>query len=170
MLGLRLWPVRPDPGKVLPRSRLASMDRVSQLSTVVAIDCWHDAGLDDMPDDARESVSVLWGTGGGGLQTTDRGYRDLFIRQRSRISPLTVVLGMNNAAASQVALQLRLGGDCLTYSVAWASSAVAVGEGLRRLQAGHGEVVIAGGGEGILPFGMFKAWESMQVEKDIGGI
>lgn len=157
-----------DPASVLPRSRVSTMDRVSQLSTVAALSAWHDAGLDDLDADARDAVDVMWGTGGGGFHTIDRGYRDLFVKQRPRISPLTVVMAMNNAAASQIALSLGLGGRCQTYSIACASSAVAVGEAFHRIQAGRATLALAGGGEGILPFGMLKAWESMQVTADAG--
>jgi len=152
-----------DAAATLGRSRLTTMDRVSQLSTVAAASAWQDAQLQSLPDEQRESACVLWGTGGGGTQTTERSYRDLFVHGRSRISPLSVVLGMNNAAAAHIALQLKLGGACLTYSVACSSSAVAVGEGLRRIRSGETDVVLAGGGEAAMPFGMLKAWESMQV-------
>jgi 3-oxoacyl-[acyl-carrier-protein] synthase II len=157
-----------DAGAVLGRSRLATMDRVSQLGTVAAMHAWRDAELDDLPCAQRDLACVLWGTGGGGTQTTERSYRDLFVKGRARISPLSVVLGMSNAAASHIALQLGLGGDCLTYSVACASSAVAVGEAFRRIRSGEADLVLAGGAEAALPFGMIKAWESMQVMAPAG--
>ena len=147
----------------LGKARLTTMDRVSQLSTVCAMQAWADAGLDGLPQQARESVPVHWGTGAGGMQTTERSYRDLFLKGRSRISPLSVVLGMQNAAASQIALQLELGADCITYSVACSSSAVAIGEAFRRVRAGDAPLALAGGAEAALPFGMLKAWESLQV-------
>jgi 3-oxoacyl-[acyl-carrier-protein] synthase II len=147
----------------LGRSKLSTMDRVSQLSTVAASSAWADAGLDDLDDEFRESIGVQWGTSGGGLQTTEKGYRSLFLSGRSRISPLSVVLGMCSAAASHIALKLRLGGDCLTYSIACASSAVAIGEAFRRVQTGQAEIMVAGGGEAMMPYGFLKAWDSMRV-------
>ncbi|HET8868996.1 MAG TPA: beta-ketoacyl-[acyl-carrier-protein] synthase family protein [Aquabacterium sp.] len=148
---------------VLGKSRVATMDRFSQLGAVAAGSAWQDAGLQDLTTDDREQVAVLWGTGGGGVQTTERSYRDLFVRGRSRISPLSVVLGMNNAAASHIALQLGAGGACLTYSVACASSAIAIGEAMRRIQQGDCEIALAGGAEAAMPYGTVKAWESLQV-------
>lgn len=152
-----------DAAPVLGRTRLTTMDRVSQLSTVAALSAWSDAGLADRPGEARDEVAVHWGTGGGGTQTTERSYRDLFIKGRGRISPLTVVLGMLNASASQIALQLGLGGECLTYSVACASSSVAIGEAFRRIRAGDLTLAVAGGAEAAMPYGVAKAWESLQV-------
>jgi 3-oxoacyl-[acyl-carrier-protein] synthase II len=158
-----------DASAMLGRSRLSTMDRVSQLSTTASQLAWDDADLRDLPDEQRESTCIFWGTGGGGTQTTERSYRDLFVKGRSRISPLSVVLGMVNAAAAHIALQLRLGGDCITYSVACASSAIAVGEAFRRIQAGQANVALAGGAEAAMPFGALKAWESLQVMAPGGG-
>ena len=152
-----------DAASSIGKSRLTTMDRVSQLSTVCAMQAWADAGLNDLPQETRESVPVHWGTGAGGQQTIEHSYRDLFLKGRNRISPLSVVLGMQNAAASQIALQLALGAECITYSVACSSSAVAIGEAFRRVRAGDATLALAGGGEAALPFGMLKAWESLQV-------
>lgn len=152
-----------DAASTLGRPRLTTMDRVSQLSAVASLSAWADAGLNDADDTLREHTGVYWGTGGGGAHTADRSHRDLFVKQRPRISPLTVVLGMHNAAASHIALGLGLGADCLTYSVACASSAVAIGEAMRRIQHGEMDVALAGGAEASMPFAAVKAWESLQV-------
>ena len=159
-----------DAGAELGRPRAVTMDRVSQLSVLAARAAWADAGLAGvaagsgaLADAERERSCVMWGTGAGGIQTLERGYRELFVKGRPRISPLSVVMGMNNAAAGQIALLLGLGGACFTYSVACASSAVAIGEALRRVRWGECAVALAGGGEAALPYGTLKAWLSMQV-------
>jgi len=155
-----------DAAAELGRPRAATMDRVSQLSALAARSAWADAGLaaeGALTATERERACVMWGTGAGGIQTLERGYRDLFLKGRPRISPLSVVMGMNNAAASQLALLLGLGGACFTYSVACASSAVAIGEAMRRVRWGECTVALAGGGEAALPYGTVKAWQSMQV-------
>ena len=155
-----------DAAGVLGRARVATMDRFSQLSALAARSAWADAGLDAsgaLADAERARACVLWGTGAGGIQTLERGYRDLFLHARPRISPLSVVLGMHNAAAAHLALLFRLGGECLTYSVACASSAVALAEAMRRVRWGGCAVALAGGAEAALPYGTVKAWLSMRV-------
>jgi 3-oxoacyl-[acyl-carrier-protein] synthase II len=152
-----------DGAAALGKSRLTTMDRVSQLSAVAALNAWNDAGLDNLPEAAREEACVLWGSSTGGLQTIERGYRDLFIKERKRISPLSVILSMTNASASHIAMRLGLGGDCISYAMACASSTVALGEAFRRIQNGQADVIVSGGGEAMMPFGSLKAWESMQV-------
>lgn len=157
-----------DAAAALGRSRLTTMDRVSQLSAVAAQNAWQDAGLSDASEALRQRCGTYWGTGGGGTHTVDKSYRDLFVKQRPRISPLSVVLGMHNAAASHIALGLGLGADCLTYSVACASSAMAIGEAMRRIQHGGMDIAVAGGAEASMPFGSLKAWESLQVMAQVG--
>jgi len=155
-----------DMAALLGRARAATMDRVSQLSALAGRSAWEDAGLaaaGAISADELERSCVMWGTGAGGMQTLERSYRDLFIKGRPRISPLSVVLGMNNAAAGQLALLLGLGGACFTYSVACASSAVAIAEAMRRVRWGECAVALAGGAEAALPYGTVKAWQSMQV-------
>ncbi len=152
-----------DVAPLLGRSRATALDRISHLGALAASAAWHDAGLDGMNEAQREETAVLMGTAVGGAQSTERGYRDLFIRNRNRLSPLTVVQCMNNAPAAHIAQLFGLGGTCFTYSVACASGAAAIADGARRIQAGECQVVLAGGAEAALPFGIVKAWLSMQV-------
>jgi 3-oxoacyl-[acyl-carrier-protein] synthase II len=152
-----------DPAAQWGRAAVSTMDRVSQLSLSAASDAWQDAGLAGLDQPSLEEAGVFWGTGAAGANTTDKGYRELFLQQRSRISPLSVVQGMHNAAAAHIAFRLGLGGACFTYSIACASSAIAIGEAFLRIQQGQLSLAIAGGGEAALPYGSLKAWESMQI-------
>ena len=158
-----------DAAAELGRARVVTMDRVSQLSALAAAAAWADAGLACIgpAERERERACVLWGTGAGGIQTIERGYRDLFVKARPRVSPLSMVMGMHNAAASHIALLLGLGGDCLTYSVACASSAVALAEAMRRVRRGECSLALAGGAEAALPYGTVKAWQSMRVLAEV---
>lgn len=152
-----------DAGPLLGKGRAATLDRISQMAVLAAASAWGDAGLDALSEEDRESVCVLLGTGVGGIATIEKGYRDLFLRNRQRLSPLTVVQAMNNAAAAHVAQFYGLGGACYTYSVACASAAAAIGDGVRRIRSGDCTIAVAGGAEGALPYGNVKAWLSMQV-------
>jgi len=148
--------------ETLGRSRANGMDRFSQLGTVAAQAAWRDSRLEQATV-PKQDIGVFWGTGGGGLSTTERSYRDLYLRDKARISPLSVVLGMNNAAAAHIAFGLGLGGANFTYSVACASSSIAIGEAFRRVRSGETPVMVAGGSETPLVYGVIRAWESLQV-------
>jgi len=107
--------------------------------------------------------SVFWGTGMGGAQTVEAGYIDLFVNEKHRVRPMTVVSSMNNAAASQIALHTGFGGTVNTYSSACVSSAQAIGEAFRHIRHGYAERAIAGGSEALLNYGVLSAWDALRV-------
>ncbi|MDQ7988564.1 MAG: beta-ketoacyl-[acyl-carrier-protein] synthase family protein [Candidatus Dactylopiibacterium sp.] len=146
---------------VLGRPLAAVTERYSQLGVAAGLAAWDDAGL--ARDAGSDLYGVSWGTGVGGTLTFERGYTDFYVNGRDRAHPLSVVLAMNNAAASHLAIQLGLGAACLTYSVACASSAVSIGEAMRRIQGGESDLVLAGGSEAPLSFSVMRAWEAMRV-------
>jgi 3-oxoacyl-[acyl-carrier-protein] synthase II len=152
-----------DPTAVFGRARAGTLDRYSQLGVAAGLEAWRDAGLEPAADEDRESWGVAWGTGVGGALVFERGYRDLFISGRERLPPLTVVQAMSNACASHLAIQLALGGSCATYSVACASSAMAIGDAFRRVRSGAAPVMLAGGSEAPLAYGVIRAWLALQV-------
>ncbi|NDU85050.1 MAG: beta-ketoacyl-[acyl-carrier-protein] synthase family protein [Ferrovum sp.] len=151
-----------SPEITIGRSLSSMTDRFSQLGLAAAFSAWSDAGFARIGAGA-DDFGVSWGTGAGGALTYEKGYLDFFERGKRRVSPLTVALAMHNAAASNIAIALGLGGSCLSYSVACASSAVAIGEAYRRIQSGESRLMIAGGSEAPLSLSMMLAWNAMRV-------
>jgi 3-oxoacyl-[acyl-carrier-protein] synthase II len=137
------------------------LDRVSQLALVAAGQAIGDAQLELSRED-RERCGVFVGTGMGGAQTTDNSYHTLFAQRSDRIEPYTVINAMNNAPAAWVGIDHGISGPILTYSTACSSSAVALGEGARRIQNGELDIVVAGGAEAPLVLGVLRAWQAMR--------
>ena len=150
------------PEQAIGRALSSVTDRYSQLGLAAAFSAWSDAGL-PRKEAGSDDYGVSWGTGAGGALTYERGYTDFFELGKRRVSPLTVAMAMNNAAASNLAIALGLGGACLTYSVACASSAVSIGEAYRRVRSGNDKLVIAGGSEAPLALSIMLAWDAMRV-------
>ncbi|MGH8796533.1 MAG: beta-ketoacyl-[acyl-carrier-protein] synthase family protein [Caldimonas sp.] len=140
--------------------KLRMLDRVGQFAIVAAnraLDDARHAALDRL----RDRAGVFVGTGMGGSQTSDDGYRTLYGENSDRIKPYTVLAGMHNAPAAWIAIEHGLRGPNLTYSTACSSSAVAIGEAWLRLAHGDLDFAIAGGAEAPLSFGSLKAWEAL---------
>jgi 3-oxoacyl-[acyl-carrier-protein] synthase II len=78
------------------------------------------------------------------------------------VQPYSVLMAMNNAAASWIGIECGFTGPNLTYSTACSSSAVAIGEAFRRIAAGDADVMIAGGAEAPLNLGTLVAWDAMK--------
>jgi len=144
----------------LPRARLAGVDRFSAFALIAAHEAVADAGLAGAA--CLERAVVCVGTGLGGAETLQHGYEELLLRGGGRINPLTVVKGMNNAAAAHIAIDFRCHGHSITYSTACSSSAIAIGEALLALRHGRADVAIAGGAEALLTLGTIAAWEALR--------
>ncbi|WP_312756844.1 beta-ketoacyl-[acyl-carrier-protein] synthase family protein [Pulveribacter sp.] len=149
----------------------AMMERFAHLGLAAAFDAWADAGLERQPceSDTREDWGCVWGTALGGIQAFERGYKDIWLKGRERLSPLSVVMGMNNAVNAHISIQLGLGGVSSSHAAACASSAIAIGEAYRRIRAGHASVMLTGGSDATQTYGVAQAWLAMRLmSPDVG--
>lgn len=141
--------------------RLRMLDRVSQMALAAAGQAILASKIDfSRENPARCGVSV--GSSMGGAQTTDEAYYNLYGEGSERVQPLNIIAAMNNAPAAWIGIEHGLSGPNLTYSTACSSSAVALGEAARRIQTADVDVMVAGGAEAPLTYGVLRAWEAMR--------
>jgi len=153
-----------DPDAALGRPLASMMDRFAQLGMAAAFDAWDDAGLPRQADgESRDNWGVAWGTALGGTLAYEKGYRELWQKGRERLSPLSVILGMNNAANAHISIQLGLGGVSMSHTVACASSSIAIGEAFRRVRSGEATIMVTGGSDVPQAYGVARAWEALRV-------
>jgi 3-oxoacyl-[acyl-carrier-protein] synthase II len=154
-----------DPNAALGKPLAGMMERFAHLGVSAAFDAWQDAGLERQAADPaeRDQWACIWGTALGGILAFEKGYRDMWQNGRERLSPLSVVLGMNNAVNAHLSIQLGLGGVSMSHTVACASSTVAIGEAFRRVRDGEVPVAITGGSDATQAYGVAKAWEAMRL-------
>jgi 3-oxoacyl-[acyl-carrier-protein] synthase II len=149
-----------DAGTYFSKKIARTLDRVSQFAMVAASQACQDAAL-ELPGEEKRRAGVYLGTGMGGARTLEDSYAQLFKQNVRRLHPLTVVMVMNNAAASYISMTHGLKGPCLTFSTACSSSAVAIGEAFRQIKHGYADVMLAGGTESLLTQGVMMSWESI---------
>lgn len=154
------------PDRELGKPLASMMERFSQLGMAAAFAAWQQAGLsrsatEDGSD--RSRWGCLWGTALGGLAAHERGARDLWLKGRDRVSPLSVVMGMNNAANAHISIQLGLGGVSSSHTAACASASMAIGEAFRRVRSGEAEIMVTGGSDVCQSMSVVRAWEAMRV-------
>ena len=153
-----------DAEAVLGKPLASMMDRFAQLGMAAAFAAWEDAGLPRASNgESRENWGVAWGTALGGTLAYEKGYRELWQKGRERLSPLSVLLGMNNAANAHISIQLGLGCVSMSHTVACASSAIAIGEAFRRVRSGEATVMMTGGSDVPQAYGVARAWEALRV-------
>jgi 3-oxoacyl-[acyl-carrier-protein] synthase II len=150
-----------DGAQHFTKQQLALMDSVSQFALYSAQQAAIDANLTLSSDDLIRTGCYI-GTGMGGAKSTEDGYVRLYKEKQSRLKPFTVLMAMNSAASSQIAMHFQLCGPNLTFTTACSSSTIAVGEAYRQIQQGHCDIMFAGGTEAFLTFGTIKAWEALR--------
>ncbi|HET7831619.1 MAG TPA: beta-ketoacyl-[acyl-carrier-protein] synthase family protein [Gallionella sp.] len=150
-----------DPTSHFSKIQLTSIERFSQFALVAADQAVQDAQL-EISEAEQVRAGVCMGSCLGGASTLEDGYVEIFLRDYPRVKPLSVLLSMNNAAASHVSIKYGLRGHNVTYATACSSSAIALGEAYRLIKHGYMDVMLAGGSEAMLTLGAMKAWEALR--------
>lgn len=145
-----------DASRWFNRLQLSGVDRVSQLAVAAAEMAQADSGL---PAPA-ENTGVYIGSGMGGAAAIDKAFHNHF--SGGRVPPLTVPAFMANAPAAHIAMRAGIHGPALTYSIACASSAVAIAEAAKAIAIGEIDYALAGGSEALLVPSVVQAWQALQ--------
>lgn len=150
-----------NPTEHFSKIQLTGIERFSQMALIAAEQAVQDAKL-VLDESEYPRAGVYMGSCLGGAGTLEDGYVEVFKKDNPRIKPLSVLLSMNNAAASHLSIKYHLQGSNITYSTACSSSAIAIGEAYRQIKHGYADVMLAGGSEAMLTLGAMKAWEALR--------
>ncbi|MBY0575457.1 MAG: beta-ketoacyl-[acyl-carrier-protein] synthase family protein [Gallionellaceae bacterium] len=150
-----------NPGDYFSKIQLTGIERFSQFALVAAEQAVQDAQL-ALSEAGQPRAGICMGSCMGGAGALEEAYVELLKHDNLRIKPLTVLLNMNNAAASHISIKYHLQGPNMTYASACSSSAIAIGEAYRQIKHGYADVMLAGGSEAMLTYGAMKAWESLR--------
>ena len=156
-------PVAPcvfDEKNYLTPSKLPA-DRATAMALFSLDQALNNAGI-DLHDIEKDRIGIFWGSGMGGASSFDQTTQ-LIYGLNSRIRPTSVVTGMPNAPASEIAIKTSAQGNCITYTCACASSSIAIGEAMRAIRGGWLDVAIVGGSESMLTPGVLMAWHGLRV-------
>ena len=137
-------------------------DRFTRFALVAAEEAAQQANLASIGVDP-DRIGVLVGTGLGGCETLDAGYRRVYKESQARIPPASIAMSMYNAAASAISTKYQARGVSYAVVSACASSAHAIGLAYQAIRSGQADAMIAGGADAPLTFGIIRAWESMRV-------
>ena len=147
-----------DETRWFTKLQLAGVDRVSQLAVAAADLALKDSGAAGAVQAQRIGVYVGCGMGGAAALEADYTAGS----HGGRVPPLTIPAFMPNAPAAHVAMRNGVQGPVLTYAVACASAAVAIGEAAKAVRSGEVDLAIAGGSEALIVPGVVAAWQAMQ--------
>jgi len=142
--------------------RLDLLDRFTQFALLAAREAMQSSGYQP-PDRERPRFGVVAGSGMGGVGTFDGGYFNLYAKNATRLHPFTIPKIMHNAATSQICMEFGAQGPSLSTSTACSSAGHAIGEAYHLIKLGIADVMLAGGSDAPITFGMIRSWESVRV-------
>ncbi|TGQ38561.1 MULTISPECIES: beta-ketoacyl-[acyl-carrier-protein] synthase family protein [unclassified Mesorhizobium] len=150
----------PDHG--IDRKQLVSMDRFSLLATIAAREAAQQAGLTSHAANTYRMGTIV-GVGVCGWEAIEENYRAILIDKRNRAGIFTVPKVMPGAAAGHVSMNLGLRGPVFGVTSACSSSNHAIASAVDQIRLGRADVMVAGGTDAPLVWGILKGWEALRV-------
>jgi beta-ketoacyl-acyl-carrier-protein synthase II len=151
-----------DPADYFPAKRLDLLDRFSQFGLLAAQEAVRSSGI-EVREEERPRFGVVSGTGMAGANTLDSGYFNLYANQATRLHPFSIPRMMHNAATSQICMEFGAQGPSFTTATACSSSGHAIGEAFHLIKYGMADIMLTGGCEAPITYGMMRSWESVRV-------
>lgn len=152
---------RMDDDAIDPRRKVA-MGEFSRLSVIAARQAMAQAGLSAGDYDDLRAGAII-GTGIYGADAVDESYRDILERGKKRAHILTVPRAMPGAPAGQVSIDLGLRGPVFGVTSACTSGNHAIISAADQIRLGRADVMLAGGTDTPITYGILKAWEALRV-------
>lgn len=162
-------PVTADPTRGLSYVQARRLDRVVQFAVTAATEAWADAGLANRPDVDPDRVAVVVSSVAGGLGALLSAHDTLRIRGARHVPPYTLAAFIPNAAAAQIAIEVRARGSVHAPSNGCASGTESIAQAADLVRLGRADVVLAGGAEApIHPviLGGFAAMRALSTRND----
>ena len=97
----------------MDRKQAKRMDRSSQFAIAATKEALLDSKL-DLENYDKERISIIFGSGIGGIETIQNQIRILDTKGPNRISPLTIPMAISNIAAGNMAIEFGIKGLCFT--------------------------------------------------------
>ena len=158
-----------DPTAHFISKELSKLDRCAQFAMLTTEEAVRDARIDWSRID-KERVGVVFGTGIGGLTSSEEAVQQYMLQDRTpRFSPYHLLRVLANTVSGSIALKYGLSGPNYITTSACASSANAIGDACYAIALGKSDMIITGGTESAineLAVGGFNAMHALSTRND----
>ncbi len=148
---------------------LSKLDRSAQYALVATAEALADARVDLEKID-KERVGVVYGTGIGGLTSSEDAVQQFMLQDRTpRFSPYHLLRVLANTVSGSIALKYGFTGPNYITTSACASSANAIGDACYAIALGKSDMVVTGGTESSiieLAVGGFNSMRALSTRND----
>ncbi|MBR1717456.1 MAG: beta-ketoacyl-ACP synthase II [Paludibacteraceae bacterium] len=158
-----------DPSSLLDRKEARKLDRYAQFSVWVAKEALEDSGM-NMEEENRDRIGVVWGSGMGGLKTTEADIIEFGKGDGTpRFNPFMIPKAIPSMAAGQISIFFGLGGLSYSVSTACSSSSHAIAQAFDQIRLGHADVIVTGGADADVTYtgiGGFNSLHALSTRND----
>jgi 3-oxoacyl-[acyl-carrier-protein] synthase II len=157
-----------DPNKYIDRKLVRRMDRFTQLAVAASQEALRDSGL-VIDDNNRNDISVIVGSGIGGLGTLSEQLKIMLEKGPDRVSPFLIPMMISDMAGAQISINIGAKGLNVCSTSACSSASDAIGNAYEMLKRGDGVAVVTGGSEAVVtPIGVagFNAARALSTRND----
>ncbi len=136
-----------DVTKYMPAKEARRMDLFMQYGVAAGVQAIADSGI-EVTDANRARIGLVMGAGIGGLATIEENYsKYLEAKGPKKISPFYIPASIVNMISGHLSIMYGITGPNLAVITACTTSTHALGIGMRTIQYGDADVVVAGGAE-----------------------
>jgi 3-oxoacyl-[acyl-carrier-protein] synthase II len=123
------------------------MDAFMQYGVVAGMQAMRDSGL-QVTDANSDRIGILMGSGMGGLESIEEAHNKyLETHSPKKVSPFFIPASIINLVSGHLSINFKITGPNLAVATACTTSTHALGLGMRLIQYGDADAVIAGGSE-----------------------
>ncbi len=154
-----------EPERYLGVKDRPHVSRAVPLAIAASIEALEDAGLDTgtMDLEQRRRFGVLLGTGGGGLEFTERMYGLWYHGEEKKASVYTIPSSTHGTLSSEIAMKFALRGPSHVVSTGCTSSTDAIGYAALSIRTGRADRFLTGGVDAPIAPGILAAFCVMRV-------
>jgi 3-oxoacyl-[acyl-carrier-protein] synthase II len=141
------------------------VSRCVPLAVAASAEALKDAGIepDKLSLDEKREIGVALGTGGGAHDFTDQQYHLYYQGKIKQVSIFTIPSGTMGTMSSEVSMRFGFRGPSHVVTTGCTSSTDAIAHALREIQLGVQPVMLVGGVDAPLAWGIVKAFTLMKI-------
>ncbi|MEZ5907496.1 MAG: beta-ketoacyl-[acyl-carrier-protein] synthase family protein [Hyphomicrobiaceae bacterium] len=151
-----------DP-KIHTKSKLVQLaDRYSWFASAAAQEAVEQSGL-EVPFKNPYRTAAIFGTGAGGMNTTEKSYQDLYIHKKKATHPLTLIRIIGSSAAAHIGIDYGIKGPTYATCSACSTATHAIGAVYDYIRHGVIDVGVTGASEAVICYGSMRVWQALRV-------
>src|SRR5947209_10066201 len=144
------------------------VSRAVPLAIAASTEALQDAGIDPakLSLNEKREIGVVLGSGGGAYDFTDKQYELYHSGKAKQISIFTIPSGTMGTLSSEISMRFGFRGLSHVITTGCTSSTDAIAYALRQVQLGIQPVMLVGGADAPLAFGIMKGFSFMKIMTD----